>query len=438
MTNTNELLLGLEQKLQKASLMDLRQVARALGVKRPAEGKKERIISEILAIARGETDPSASSKRGAPPKSAAYDRELYAAATELRQMYVRNECCVSDVSSERQEKYGVGILCKTGGAYTLRDCADCVVSGLVVPERLINIYSLRCGDRIQVEYSTENGAQITDVVSVNGEPFSDAVERGDFISYTRIYPEDTLRLGTPDSVIFRQADYLCPVLAGQRVFCFAESEKLKHPLLCELLRGLIHNNRSLSIAVAGICCRPETRLKLQSEFPDVQFFFADFDKSRQQQLLNLEIATEYAKRQVEYGKNTVLVLDGAFHIAKSYEIVDFEGANRLKETLAFAGKMAEGASLTVVAVSAALSSSATDMALFNEFSSCCNANLFAVETEDNFGIDPERSTVDGGNLPSQGARRRAVKKLVSLTADELYREFCGAESEESLDEKFGG
>ena len=63
----------IERRLKAKTIHDLRQIARAVGVPRPADGRKERILDYIVQIAAGKIDPAEPAVRGAHPKSAEYD-----------------------------------------------------------------------------------------------------------------------------------------------------------------------------------------------------------------------------------------------------------------------------------------------------------------------------------------------------------------------------
>ncbi|HBN12752.1 MAG TPA: hypothetical protein DD415_03960, partial [Clostridiales bacterium] len=76
----------LKRRLNAKTIHDLRQIGRAVGVVRPADGKKDRLIDCILSIAIGETDPAAPAVRGAHPKSQEYDRQLVADILRCREV----------------------------------------------------------------------------------------------------------------------------------------------------------------------------------------------------------------------------------------------------------------------------------------------------------------------------------------------------------------
>ncbi len=53
----NRILNDVKERIEKLNIFELRQVARAVGVHRPADGKKSRVTEAILDIARGVVAP---------------------------------------------------------------------------------------------------------------------------------------------------------------------------------------------------------------------------------------------------------------------------------------------------------------------------------------------------------------------------------------------
>ena len=80
MTESEKLLNQLAGRLGAKTIHELRQVARAVGVKCPAAGKKDRLVEDCLGIAAGKINPVPKKADGglvgAPPKSHEYDRQL--------------------------------------------------------------------------------------------------------------------------------------------------------------------------------------------------------------------------------------------------------------------------------------------------------------------------------------------------------------------------
>ena len=110
----SRILNDVKSRLDRLNIYELRQVARAVGVHRPADGKKSRVTEAILSIATGETAPEPPASRGAPPKSQQFDEQLVADIKTCREYYLALSAdaalreprvlTVSDCVAERFEK----------------------------------------------------------------------------------------------------------------------------------------------------------------------------------------------------------------------------------------------------------------------------------------------------------------------------------------------
>ena len=78
----------IKKRLNAQTIHELRQLGRALGVPHPADGKKQLLIDGILAVASGQKDPVPPAKRGAPPKSQVYDRQLASDILRCREVFL--------------------------------------------------------------------------------------------------------------------------------------------------------------------------------------------------------------------------------------------------------------------------------------------------------------------------------------------------------------
>ena len=91
-------------RLNLKTIHELRQLGRAIGVPHPADGKKENLMDGIMAVATGEKDPETPSKRGAPPKSQEYDRQLASDIFRCREI-----CLSAQINDDKKqtEKYSL-------------------------------------------------------------------------------------------------------------------------------------------------------------------------------------------------------------------------------------------------------------------------------------------------------------------------------------------
>ncbi|MDE7306967.1 MAG: hypothetical protein K2N33_06215, partial [Clostridia bacterium] len=178
------LLAEIESRLNAKTIHDLRQVARAVGVPRPADGRKERIVEYMLKIASGEADPALPAVRGAHPKSAEYDRQLVADILKCREICLsasqnteekRVEVSVS--SGERDikifESLCEGLLERRDGKWFVRTDGAAFANGVFVNSAIVNMFDLREGDELKCKCarsSQEENFGVAAVLEVNGLP----------------------------------------------------------------------------------------------------------------------------------------------------------------------------------------------------------------------------------------------------------------------------
>ncbi|MDE7087681.1 MAG: hypothetical protein K2O67_05770, partial [Clostridia bacterium] len=155
-----KILLDVKESLEKLNIYELRQVARAVGVHRPADGKKSRVVEAILEIAQGKATPEAPSLRGAPPKSQTYDEQIVSQVKTCREYYLAlggenhtqthvNQMQVNDSSKALEEVYE-GILDRSGKYAFLRvnGCVATPLKDVFVHDTFITRFNLKEGDYI--------------------------------------------------------------------------------------------------------------------------------------------------------------------------------------------------------------------------------------------------------------------------------------------------
>lgn len=379
MTNWDLRLDKAVEKMNRMSISELRQVARALGVSRPAVGKKERLVNDIVALAKGEMSPVPLSTRGAPPKSDNFDRELYAEITELRQSCLNmTEPLILSVgdSGVKPDTAGVyvGVLYKSDGGYKLKGLSG---GEICLREAIVNKFLLRVGDKVKAECIAvaDGSTEVTDVASVNGELYGKLLNRPEFTGLSRVYAENRIKFNKNAAcAALEMTDCFTPLAYGQRILAFTENRRTSTELAKQFVNGLLGLGGT-EVSAAFIGCTPEGRVYINRSIKHDALFFSEFDADKSEQLFTLTLAAEYAKRQAELGKNAVLIADGFFRPAKSFNEVEKNAGAELKRILASAGAFEEGGSLTVIALSDISGSNSADVALKAEFTDFENAVL---------------------------------------------------------------
>lgn len=332
----------IQKRLQAKTIHDLRQVARAVGVHRPADGKKERVIENVMQIAEGKADPAAPSLRGAPPKSAEYDRRLVADILRCR------EICLSEnpgtaapqkltVSSDGEDlldfKSG-GVLEKSDGKWFARgQTAD-----IFVNEQIIARNALREGDLVTgrcKRATPEQTAGLVGLESINGYPAGALPARSEFASLPARYPDRRFKTDTV-------CDLLSPLGAGQRAIITGAHGSGKTSVLKSLLKGVNTNCPDVKIIILLVDARPEEAEDFRSSFPRADLFSSEMDAGASAHVRTATLALEYAKRQTELSKDVLLAADGLTNLARASAI---DGAKKLLA----AAKNAGDCSLTVLA-----------------------------------------------------------------------------------------
>lgn len=353
---------ALAEELEKLTIYDVRQVAREVRAY-TASGKKNEIINSILCFARGETDAKPLGVRGAPPKSDKFDERLVAEVREIRRDYLEkkeggcNTLTVSDGKNSAGKPF-CGYLESNGGDYTLYSDGGKVR----VSQSFITRYGIRPGDKINgisKVFSDDGTRALSMLDTVNGGQPSLIKARRDFAALTRVYPDRRLNIsgGNADAAC-RIIDVFAPLAYGQRVFISAPANGGKTTVLKKIAAHICDGYPQVRTVILLLGGKPEEIADFKRAFKNAELFTSDFgaDENRNRTLATL--AFEYAKRQVESGRDAVVLSDGLFAAC---------GVEHAKKLLCSAINAEEGGSLTAIT---AVSQSSPD---YLDAVSCANA-----------------------------------------------------------------
>lgn len=348
------------RRLYSKNIQDLRQIARQVGVKRPADGKKDAVIEAVMAIANGSEDPAARSTRGAPPKSREYDKQLVADIQQCREFYLtmrRGKGLIKDEEvlsvSDKIKSGGIcsGILERGDKCWYLRvnGCKLSAGSDVTVQESFITRFKLREGDYIEgnaEKIKIEQGYGLTRVISVNGHsPESEIIaDRADFFNFTSVYPDKQLFVsrGSHD-LTGRMVDFFTPVGAGQRAVAYGSSRSGKSQLLMSVGAGICHNYPQSAVIALLLGARPEEEAEYRRALTGGRVFSTGLEDGEFAHRHSAALALKYAKRRAELGFDVILLVDGANRLVR-----EGKDCSDIVKILASAGNFAEGASLMVM------------------------------------------------------------------------------------------
>ena len=386
---SENLLEDIERRLNAKTIHELRQVARAVGVPRPADGKKDRILEYILQIAKGTASPVAPAVRGAHPKSDEYDRQLVADIIRCRELNLSNGGAVQkaqklSVASSSQfddSDFSVdGILEFDKDRYFI-----CGKHDVSVSRQFIDRYKLRAGDFISGKSSLENSEEyfrLSMIYSVNGVSPEDLPIRLNFEDLTPEYPDVKLKVQTDENDLTgKLIDLFAPIGCGQRAAIIGAHGTGKSSLLKRIAKGIYENRHDVKIIFAAVDTTPEEIADLRRVFSDCDVFTSSFEVGASAHIRTVRIALEYAKRQVEAGRDVLLVLDDLSKLTRAYNSSQFVSGelstaalDSAKRFLACAKNAKEGGSLTILT---ALNPDGTftDSAAYYGLKDLCNLHI---------------------------------------------------------------
>ncbi len=447
----SRILNDVKSRLEKLNIFELRQVARAVGVHRPADGKKSRVIDAILGIATGEVSPEPPSLRGAPPKSQQFDEQLVADVKTCREYYLALNAGASarepkvltvyDSEAERLAKSlkeYCGIL-DTSGEYAFLRVDENGYNGgeVFVHETFITRFKLRYGDFIVCRGMRKTEEQIpglVEVISVNGVKCEDLTERPEFSQLTPVYPASNIKTEcVGGDVCCRMIDVFSPLALGQRAFISAPARSGKTTLIKQIAQGICANYPYLKVIVAALCERPEVITDFKRTLVDCELFYTGFDMPAENHLRTVRLAAEYAKRFPEAGEHAIILFDGITRFMQNYssEAVARDEINKL---LYSACNAEEGGSLTI------LSTISQDDVNHNAFVGL--ANMVISLSPELAGqrifpaIDVKKSFADGEERLLDPHALKASRKLRSMPFDNVIKIFDETYDNRELIEKY--
>lgn len=338
-------------RAEKKTIHDLRQIARAVGVSRPADGKKERLIEDIVKIATCEISPAPRSARGAPPKSSEYDEELVADIEECMNYYSalknggeRQSPRVSDGVSRSE---CAGVLARKGGGYVLQ--TGCLPSSqdISVHESFVLRFDLKEGDFIEgFRAGDSSEGALVSLSGVNGAR-PENLKRTPFEELNAIYPQTRLRIfSRAEDAEARMVDFFAPVGMGQRGVISGNCRKGNLDLLKQIATAICLNEPRLKVVVHLIAERPEDVNFFKTPQCGGKIFYTSFSDESANIVKGAEFVLNYCKRQVECGQSVVLLADGLSRLERASAECGAKGAAKRFLSSAIC---AESVSLTVLA-----------------------------------------------------------------------------------------
>ncbi len=373
----------MREKYESLALSDLREIAKARGMKGVSTMKKAELVDAMLA--EDEKDKQEGKEIEIKPILTRPDQE--------------------SKPEPKPEKYpaeldsGVpasGILEVMPDGYGFIRCANYLPgeNDVYVAPSQIRRFNMKTGDIIEgstrVKTQNEKFSALLYVKKINGFPPEIAARRQSFEDMTPIFPDHRLRLETAGaSVAMRVMDLMSPVGKGQRGMIVSPPKAGKTTLLKEVAKSVQRNNPEVHMLILLIDERPEevTDIREAIEGPNVEVIYSTFDELPEHHKRVAEMVIERAKRLVEHRKDVMILLDSITRLTRAYNLtvppsgrtlsggLDPAALHMPKRFFGAARNMREGGSLTILATALVDTGSKMDDVVYEEFKGTGNMEM---------------------------------------------------------------
>ena len=378
-----------KEQYEDMTLVELKEIAKSLGIKNISKLKKNELIDQILLLKINEIK-----------KDGVVLREKIAPKNNVVNSTNREETKVSEKKEELKAMIndshmarGILEILENNNFGFLR-CKNYLTSSedIYVSPSQIRRFNLKTGDevigKVREAKEGEKFKALLYVDKVNGEHPEKAIGRRAFENLVPIYPSERIRLeGTnPLDLSSRMMDIICPIGKGQRGIIVAPPKAGKTTLLKKIAQSITNNNPEVVLIVLLIDERPEEVTDMQRSIKG-EVIYSTFDEEPQNHAKVSQIVLERAKRIVEQGKDVVILLDSLTRLARAYNLTITPTGRTLsggldpgalimpKKFFGAARNIEDGGSLTILATALVDTGSRMDDMIFEEFKGTGNMEV---------------------------------------------------------------
>ena len=391
---------AIKEKLESKGIYTLRQIGRAVGVHFPTQKKKEELISDIMAIARGEAQPCERSTRGAPPKSSDFDTETVEEIERCRQYFTGvgreqtppNAMVFNSPEAEQEEEKTCSGVLEFADKFCFIRTNNMQISScgdVFIHNSFVKRFRLRTGDYIVCKAKRRKEGEClgaTFIISINGKSPEDP-RAPYFDSLTPCYPDKRYTLeGEGCALTERLIDLFSPIGYGQRALIVSPPKAGKTTMLKEIARSICRNQPQTKVIILLIDERPEEVTDIRRSVEGAEVVYSTFDRGDNHHIHTASLTLEYAKRYVETGRDVVILVDSITRLTRAYNSVcnsgrtlsgglDPQAIVEPKRFFGAARNIEDGGSLTIIATALIDTGSRLDDVIYEEFKSTGNMEI---------------------------------------------------------------
>ncbi len=364
--------------LNGKTIIQLRELARDLGLKSVTKYKKEELVELLITSSKNQEI-----KQPEIPENQETKQPEVPENQEIKQ---------PEVPKNQEEVQGVLELVEQQNFGFLRfDNFLTSKEDVYVSPSQIRRFNMKTGDLVtgitRKPKDNEKFRALLYVKKINGDNPDVAAKRPKFDTLTPTYPDERFRLERAHSDLsMRLIDLIAPIGKGQRGLIVAPPKAGKTILLQKMAQSIIANHPDTEVIVLLIDERPEEVTEMKRSI-NADVIYSTFDELPSHHIQVAEMVIERAKRLVEQKKDVVILLDSLTRLARAYNLevpssgrtlsggLDPGALHKPKRFFGAARNIEEGGSLTILATALVETGSRMDDVIFEEFKGTGNMEL---------------------------------------------------------------
>ncbi len=357
-------------KLYDMTLLQIKEIAKELGIKSISKFKKDDLINLINETREnGDISQSASEEDTVSLQKTSQD----------------------NTENNTYEVTGILELCEDGYGFLRGENYLSTDEDTYVSPVQIRRFRLKTGDMVHGICRPKNSKERSDaliyVKDINGETLDKAIKRKPFDVLIPTYPDKRLRLETtPENYSSRLIDIIAPLGKGQRGLIVAPPKAGKTTLIKDIANSISLNNPDVNLIVLLIDERPEEVTDMKRSIKG-EVIYSTFDELPEHHIKVAEMVLERAQRLVEHGQDVVILLDSITRLARAYNLtvpstgktlsggIDPSALHKPKKFFGAARNIENGGSLTILATALIETGSRMDDVIFEEFKGTGNMEI---------------------------------------------------------------
>jgi transcription termination factor Rho len=262
---------------------------------------------------------------------------------------------------------------------------------IYVSSSQVRRFGLRTGDRVTGQTRQPKDQEkywgLLRVDTVNNVEPEVAKRRPYFDNLVPVFPDEMFDIETDQkNLTQRLINLISPIGKGQRGLILSPAKAGKTTVLKQIASGITENSPEALLMVALIGERPEEVTDMERSV-NGEIYSSTFDEPTENHTRVAEMCLEIAKRQVETGRDVVILLDSITRLARAYNLalpasgktlsggVDPVALYPPKRFFGAARNIEHGGSLTIIATCLVDTGSRMDDVIYEEFKGTGNMEL---------------------------------------------------------------